>query len=343
MPTTITATGAIPFPHDPARTAIVQMYTEPGMIADRVLPPTPPLGKSEFKWFRHRVEDSFEVPDARLGRKGRPVEVEFEGEEVTDSTDHYALLDTVPQEDVDAAAATPTSASEWADPVDTAAIRLTHLLKLAREVRTADLVFGAASYGAGYKETLSAGDRFDAQAAQPLKTLEDALTTPIFRPNVVVFGQAAWSAFRQHKDVLAATNKQSGAESGLASRRAVAELLEVDEVLVGRSRVASSKPGQDLVLKRAWGKSVACLYRGAYGRSAAPGGEAGSERAEGLQSDIARATFGFTAVYQPLGTYSRLNEGLGIRGATELIVRESSKEVVSGGTGFGYLISGAVA
>ena len=28
MPETITAEGAIPFPHDPARTAIVQMYTE---------------------------------------------------------------------------------------------------------------------------------------------------------------------------------------------------------------------------------------------------------------------------------------------------------------------------
>ena len=343
MPKTITAEGAIPFPYDPARTAIVQMYTEPGMIADRVLPPTPPLGKSEFKWFRFKIDDSFLIPDTRLGRKSKPVEVEFEGEEVTDSTQHYGLRDSVPQEDVDAAGPAGGSSREWPSPVDTAAIRMTHLLKLAREVRVADLVLGSDQYGTGYKETLSAGDRFDAATSKPLKTLEDALTTPIFRPNIVVFGQSAWSAFRQHPDVLAATNKQSGAEAGLASRRAVAELLEVDEVLVGRSRVASNQQGQDLALKRAWGKSVACLYRGAYGGSASPGGEAGSERQEGLQSDLGRATFGFTALYKPLSTYSRFNEGVGVVGATELIVRESSKEVISGGEGFGYLISGVAA
>ena len=343
MPEIITAEGAIPFPHDPARTAIVQMYTEPGMIADRVLPPTPPLGKSEFKWFRYKIDDSFIVPDTRLGRKSQPVEVEFEGTEVTDSTEHYGLRDSVPQEDVDAAGATGTSSREWADPVDTAVTRMTHLLKLDREVRVAKLVFGLNQYGADYKEILSAADRFDAATSSPLKTLEEALTKPIFRPNVVIFGQAGWSAFRQHKDVLAATNKQSGAEAGLASRRAVAELLEVDEVLVGRSRVASNQPGQDLALQRAWGNSLACLYRGAYSSSAAPGGVAGSERQEGLQADLGRATFGFRAVYTPLNAYSRFNEGVGIKGATELIVRESSKEVIAGGTGFGYLISGVVA
>ena len=270
----ITAEGAIPFPHDPARTAIVQMYTEPGMIADRVLPPTPPLGKGEFKWFRYKIDDSFQVPDTRLGRKSMPTEVEFEGEEVTDATKHYGLRDSVPQEDVDAVGATGSSSREWASPVDTAAIRMTHLLKLDREVRVADRVFGASHYGSGYKETLSETDRFDADGSNPLGTLEEALVTPIFRPNVVIFGQSAWSAFRQHKNVLAATNKQSGAEAGLASRQAVAELLEVDEVLVGRSRVASNREGQDLTLTRAWGKSVACLYRGAYGGSATPGGVA---------------------------------------------------------------------
>ena len=30
---------------------------------------------------------------------------------------------------------------------------------------------------------------------------------------------------------------------------------------MGRSRVASNQQGQDLALKRAWDKSVACLYR----------------------------------------------------------------------------------
>ena len=347
MATTITAAGAIPFPFDPARTAIVQMYTEPGMIADRVLPMTPPLGKSEFKYFRYKIDDSFLVPDTRLGRKSMPQQVEFEGDEVVNSTEHYGLKDVVPQEDVDAAGGTATSSMEWADPVDTAVMRLTHLLKLDREVRTAELVFNTNSYKAAYKEALAAADKFDAAGSTPLKTMESALTTPIFRPNLVIFGQQVWSAFRMHADVVKATNSASygaAADSGYASRRAVADLLEVDEVLVGRSRVASNKEGQDLALKRAWGKSVALIYRGAYGSGdSMPGGMAGSEMQEGtMRADMGRTTFGFTAVYKELMALTRFNEGVGL-GATEVIVRESCKEVIADDGGFGYFISGAVA
>ena len=345
MAETITARGAIPFPFDPVRTAIVQMFMEPGMISDRVLPPAPRIGKSEFKWFRYKIDDAFIVPDTRLGRKSEPTEVEFEGEEVVDQTDHYGLRDSVPLEDTDAAGAASGSSAEWADPADTAVMYLTHLLKLDRELRVASLVFDTDQYGEGYKTALGAEDKFSAADSNPLETLEDALTTPIFRPNVLVFGQEPWSKFRMHKHVLAATNKQSGAESGMASRQAVAELLEVDEVLVGRSRVARTREGQALELKRAWGKSVACLYRGAFAGSSAPGGVAGSERQEGMApmiSDARRPTFGFTAVYQPLEARSRFNEGKGIKGVNEVLVRESCKEVISGGNGFGYLISEAV-
>ena len=348
MPTTISATGGVPFPHDPARTAIVMMYREPGMIADRVLPHTPPLGKSEFKYWKYLIGDAFIVPDVSLGRKSMPNMAEFEGQEVTDSTLHYGLRDSVPQEDVDAAGATPSSMAEWANPVDQGTIQLTHLLKLAREIRVANLVFSADSYPAGYKVTVAAAERFDANSSSPLATLETALTTPIFRPNVVVFGQQVWSAFRQHADVVKATNSASfgaAGDTGYASRRAVADLLEVDEVLVGRSRVASNKEGQNLALTRTWGKSVACIYRGAYGMGdASPGGMMGSEKQEmdgNLVSDNKRPTFGFTALYEELMAYSRFNEAIGIKGATELIVRESCREVISGGE-FGYLIGGAV-
>lgn len=347
MAEVITATGAIPFPYDPVRTAIVLMYNEPGMIADRVLPRTPPLGKKEFRWFRYKIGDSFVIPDTTLGRKSTPNTVEFEGEHVDDSTEHHGLRDVVPQEDVDAAAAAPTSTGEPIDPVNTAAIQLTHLMKLDREVRTANLVFSESSYTTDYKETLAQGQQFSNTTGDPLGVMDDALDTPLYRPNVIVFGQQSWRAFRKHPKVLKATNRESGSDSGLASRRAVAELFEVDEILVGRSRVASSKEGQPLQLRRAWGKSVALIYRGAYSEgSRTPGGMAGSEMQEGLtdlRSELDRATFGFTAVYKDLNAASRFNQGMGISGVTELLVRDSIKEVICGGNAFGYLISGAVA
>ena len=342
MPTEVSATGAVPFPYDPVRTAIVQMHLEPGMIADRVLPQTPPMGKSAFKYFKYDIDDAFVLPDTRLGRKGMPTEVEFSGTEIVDATEHYGLLDSVPVEDQDAAGDAAGSSGEWADPVDTAGIYLTHLLKLDREVRVASQVFNTNSYDASYRMALGANDKFSNDDSDPWKTLETALTTPIFRPNVVVFGQEVWSKFRAHPKVLKAAHGSHAGDAGLATRQRVAEILEVDEVLVGRSRVASSKQGQELALRRTWGKFVACIYRGAFAGNTRPSGKPGSEMQENIRSDLKLPTFGFTAVYQPLQVLSRFHEGKGIKGVTDLIVRESCKEVVAGKE-FGYLISAAVA
>ena len=338
MADTVSATGAVPFPRDPARTAIVQMYRQPGMIADQVLPPTPALPQSKFKYREYSRDDAFIVPDTSLGRAGEPAQVEFSAREVVDETVHYGLQDHVPVEDQDAA-----TGENGPDPVSFSAVQLASLLTLDREKRVADLVFNAASYGAGYKQALAADARFEDADTDVWGVMEDALTTPLVRPNVVVFGQPAWSYFRRHPKVLAAVNTESGAGSGLASRRAVAEVLEVDEVLVGRARVATNKQGQDLALSRVWGKYVACLYRGAYmmgGMSGEPGSEAEDMPMSAPPGGM--PTFGFTARYRPMETLSRFNEGRGISGVTQLIVRESCKEVISGGSAFGYLLSTVV-
>ncbi|MDD9822305.1 MAG: phage capsid protein [Gammaproteobacteria bacterium] len=335
--------GATPFPFDPARTAIVQEYREKGMIADRVLPPTPPLGKTEFKYFKYKMEDAFVVPDAEMGRKGMPHEVEFEGEEVVDQCINYGLRDSVPQQDIDDAAATATSAMEWADPVDTAALFLTHLLKLNREVRVANLVFNTNSYGADYRMAVGNGSRFDDADSDPWSLLETGMNTPLQRPNIAVFGQEAWSKFRAHPKVLKAVHGNDG-DAGLATRRAVAEELEVDEVLVGRSRIANNKEGQPLALKRAWGKSVALLYRGAFLGGGKPGGKPGSEGTMELEmttTDRRNPTFGFTGIYLPLSVHSRFRSERGAKGEHEVLVRESCKEVVSGKE-FGFYFSTVV-
>ena len=346
MPTTVTSSESSALPSDPARTAIIMLYHEPGMIADRVLPPTPPLSQSKFDYKRWKIDDAFQVPDTDLGRVSEPQTVEFEGEEVVDRTRHHGLRDFVPVSDVDEAMVNREGTPNWADPRDIAAIRLKHLLRLAREVRTANAVFNEANYGANYKETLAGNARFDNAASDPLGKLAEALETPIFRPNVIVFGQKPWLKFRQHAKVLKAVNRASGADSGLATRMDVAALLEVDEILVGRSRVASNVEGQDLALKRAWGNDISLIYRGAYAAGMAmPGGDAGSEMQEGADmiSHKDSTTFGFTAVYQPEEALSAFRPTRGIKGAHELVVRESCLEVVSGGEGFGYHIKNAVA
>lgn len=338
--TTITAEGAAPIPYDPERTAISQMYVEPGMIADQVLPPIARLGVNKFDYFRWKRADAFVLPDNRLGRTGMPTQVEFEGEKVTDSCEDYGLMDLVPQTDVDAAASAANRTPEEADPLNNATIMLTHLQKLAREVRVANLVFGANSYDATLRTALQAANRFDNDASDPVGIIEDQLNKPLIRPNVGVIGQEAWSKLRRHPAVVSARNRNDG-EKGMATRREVAELFELDEILVGRSRVASSAEGQDLALKRAWGKSFALIHRGGPG-AVTPGGEAGSERA-GMMPNVRVPTFGFTAPYVPLEVRTAFKPDRGVKGAHMVAVVESCKEVICGGDAFGAILLTVIA
>lgn len=334
-PTTITAEGATPLPYDPQRTAISQEYREPGMIADRVLPRTHRLGSRKFSYQRWRKADAFIVPDTRLGRVGKPAQVEFEAEKVTDETEDHGLCDYVPQADVDAASNSAMRQPEESDPLDNATVMLTHLMLLAREVRVANAVFAPASYDATLRSALGVGSRFDEGNTDVIEAIDDALQLPIVRPNVAVMGQQVWVALRRHPDVLKAIHMGEG-DKGLASRRAVAELFELDEILVGRSRVASNVEGQDLALKRAWGKSMALIYRGGPA-----GGTEGSEGV-GMAPDTRTPTFGFTASYVDMEMRTAFRADRGVRGAHMVAVLESSKEVICGGDAFGYLFANAV-
>jgi len=319
------------------RTAVVMSYRIDDMIADRVLPPTAPIDTAKFSYTKWDRADAFKAPDARLGRKGKASAVEFGGKQIVDECEHYGLTDFVPQEDVDKAEVNLRQGGVVTDPVANAAIGITHLLKLLREKRVADAVFDTAAYTAAYKTAVANGSRFDDAGSDPWGLLEGGMKTMLKRPNTIVFGQEAWSEFRRHPKVLKAVHGNDG-DAGLASRKAVAEILEVSQLLVGQTRIDNAAEGQAENLVRAWGKYVAMLYIDGVGTSMGGEDQANLPRGPNME----RQGFGFTAVYKPLGVYSSMHGGRGIAGGTEVLVRESCKEVVSGGDGFGYLLSTVV-
>ncbi len=341
MATEISVTDAALLPVDPVRTAVALSYNEPGAIADRVLPPLPRLPQDQFWWREYAKADAYVVPDVSLGRTGEPAQVEFGGKRIEDRTEHHGLMDVVPVSDQDAA-----MSGGWSDPANVAAVNLRHLLALAREKRTADLVFSASSYSADYMTDLASAnggnDQFDEDGGDVLGVIEAARTAMVFPPNVAVIGQSAWSKLRLHPKVLKAVNRVSGADSGMASRMAVAELIEVDELLVGSVRIATSKRGNAVTTARVWGKHMALIHRGTLG-AAQTMGDTGGMSGETLISSQDIPTFGFTAVYVEMMVHSMIATKRGIKGAHEIIARDSCKEVVAGGkAGFGYLIQNAV-
>lgn len=310
-------TTIAPFPVDEVLTGITLAYQNPSYIADAVLPRVS-VGLQAFKYQSYPIAESFALPNTRVGRKGQPPEVELTSSEQTSATEDFGLDDLIPYNDI-------ANAAAGKSPVDRAVMQLTDYIAIDREKRVADLVFAAGSYGSGYKTQLSGTSQWSDYAnSNPVSDLLAALDAPLMRPNVLVLGQEVWTKLRAHPKVLQASTSQA-ITGGIISRERLAEILEVEEILVGAGRYNTAKKGQTASLARLWGKHALVMYRN---RTA--------DAAGGL-------TFGFTAEW---GTRfsGALEEtkGAGLRGGTRVRVGESVKELIVASMA-GYFIQDAVA
>lgn len=262
-----------PFPINESLTAVAISYRNKSLIADMVLPRVP-VATDAFKYFKFNKDDQFTVPDTKIGRKSEANEVEFGGTEVTDSTADYGLKDFVPVGDIRNAEGTPF------DPLAQASLNVSRLVQLDREIRVANAVFNAANYATNNKATLSGTSQWsDFTNSDPLSAILTAFDSMIMRPNKMVLGQAVWTKLRTHPKIVEAV-KGTGAgvnAQGIVSRQQVADLLELQEILVGEAFVNTAKKGATAAYARGWGKFAAAIYT------------------EPVASSESATTFGFTA------------------------------------------------
>lgn len=240
-----------PFPIDQALTAIVVAYKNANYIADQVAPRVR-VDKQEFKYSRYSDDKFFNIPDTLVGRRSQPNEITLDATEQVSATRDYALDNPVPMADVD-------NSDERFDPVGDGAALLAECVALDREARCANKVFNSASYVASLRATLAGASQWSDPSSTPISVISQALDQPLMRPNKLVFGQAAWTVFRAHPEIVEAV-LGTAAKKGMVTRQAVAELFEVDEVIVGSARSNSAKPGQAPSLVRLWGKHMAAIY-----------------------------------------------------------------------------------
>lgn len=303
------------FPIQPELTAIAIAYRNTRMIADSVMPRVP-VGTQEFKYLKHDLGENFTVPDTKVGRKSAPGKIEFHATELTAMTADYGLDDDIPQADLD-------NAPPNYDPRGRAVEGITDLILLAREVRAAGLVFGSGNYAAGNVLALSGTSQWSDPASDPVGTIMTALDAVVMRPNVLVIGRPAWSVLCRHAKLAAAIYK-NGTSAGIVSAQAVADLFELDEVVVGEAWVNTARKGQATSLARAWGKNCALLYR------------------DKLADTRSRTSWGYTAQWGGRVAGSRDNPDIGLRGGQTVRAGESVCELVSA-PDLGYLLQNVVA
>jgi hypothetical protein len=307
---------AAPFVVQTQLTAIALAYRNQAFIADQILPRYPVLSAS-FKWTKFTQADAFTVPNTRVGRKSQPNEVDWTATEQTASVQDYGLDDAIPQADILAAQSVPLVSGGFnPDPIARSTELLTELIALDREIRVAAAVFNASNYASANKATLSGSGQWSDVTSDPVSAMLTAFDGLIMRPNKLVVGQAVWTKLRQHPKVTAACNPSGGNASvgaaPLVARQALAELLELDEVIVGSGFYNSAKRGQTASMARVWGKSALAFYS-----APVPTGPTGG------------ITYGLTAEFgnRVAGTIDN-DPDIGLRGGTRVRVGESVAEVI---------------
>jgi hypothetical protein len=313
------------FPINPVLSAVAMIYSNPAiaMIADKVMPRIDVAKK--FSWTLFDEAQAMTVPQTLVGRKSAPTEVDFSGLLQTDETVDYGLDDVVPIDEVKAwQRSVQEGGGKGMDPLMVSTMLLTKLVELDREVRVAGRVFNTANYPGSNQATLSGTSQWsDFGNSNPLDAILAALDVPFYRPNTAVFGQATFTKLRQHPRIVQAVfgTAQTG---GVVSRKALAEVLEIEEVLVGASFVNNARRGQPAVRARTWGKGAAFLY---------------------VDKEAAMAKqpcWGFTGQFGSRVAGNIPEPVKGLRGSERVRSGESLKEVVSA-PALGFYFANAVA
>jgi hypothetical protein len=307
-----------PFVTNPFLTGITLAFKNPStaLIADTVLPRVP-VGKETFAYNTFPDSDAFTVPDTLVGRAGRVNEVEFTADRKEASTEDHGLEDPIPYSDIEEADGTGN------DPEGRATEVLTDLLLLGREVRAANLVFNANSYAAANKTTLAGNTQWsDTANSDPVKALEDAIDSMLVKPNQLILGKAVWSILKRHPKVIAAVLGAANT-SGRVRAQDLAEVLELEKIVVGEGWINTARKGQAAVMARAWGKHAALVYTNPM---------ADTERG---------ITFGLTAQRKTRIAGRFEDEKFGLEGGVRIRVGERVKELVVAPSA-GYFFQNAI-
>lgn len=256
MPTPVSLQG------DGLLTNIAIAYANPELVGDLVIPPIPVRTKTG-KFKKYNKEDRFTLPDAKVGPKGEPSEINWGVTEGTYTCQDYAYQELLDNESIMNAEA----------PIDARRATLNVLMAkmgLYREQLIAAEVYKAANYAT----TLDVAGAWATLSTDALSQLEAGMDACLVPPNVLVMGLPSWRKLARNEKVLAAikgTLAPQSLKGGTGAAPAVkqselAEYLGLDAVIVGRAKINTAKEGQSASFSYVWdgtnaGKGGAALIR----------------------------------------------------------------------------------
>jgi hypothetical protein len=229
-------------------------YANAKLIADGVCPIVRVGNKSDL-YNTYEKKDRFTIPETARGPKDTANEVEW-----SKSYSNYYCKDRALREFLSDASV--ANSDPGVNPRQRTTTFLTDLLLLDLEVTVAALATTYANYGSGYRAQLSGGDRWDQFAtSDPLANIETARAAIFMEPNVAIIGAEVWAKIKQHPQILdRVSGGSTNANPAMVTAQLVAELFEVDRLLIGKAKRNTANKGQTASYSYIWGKDVVLAY-----------------------------------------------------------------------------------
>lgn len=229
-------------------------------IGDKVSPVVN-VSKESDKYTIYTKKDLFTFPSTNRADGAPSKEVDWALEtEGTYQCMNYALKGKVTDRTV-------KNADKPISPMIDTQNQLLDLIMLDREKRVADQLFNTTTF-ASYYSALDLADRWDnytSSDSDPIADIETARESVIgnsFKePNKLILGFQVYQKLKHHPVIL--DRVKGGAtvdRAALVTPRLLAEMFEVDEVLVGRAFYNGNNEGQTASYSYVWGKYALMAY-----------------------------------------------------------------------------------
>lgn len=229
-------------------------YPPGPLIASQVVPFVDVTNKSD-SYFKFNKKDQFTVPQTIRGPKAYSNEVDWATTSASYAAVDHALREFLPDSII-------ANSDPVVDPRRRTTEMVTGLLMLDYELTISALVTTYANYGSSYRVQLSGGDRWDVfSTSDPLANVSTARMACFLEPNVCLMGVEVWDKLKQHPQILdRVSGGATNASPAMVTPRLVAELFEVDRLLIGRKKYNNANYAATESYAYVWGKDVVLAY-----------------------------------------------------------------------------------
>lgn len=236
---------------DAALSNLSLAYKNHSYIADLVVPAVP-VGKSTDLYWVYGKE-GFRAPDSKRGKGAKANAITWGLSTSTYSTEYHSLREFLDQDELD-------DQDPGIDLRADSVMLETELLKLRREVDAAALLFNATNM-TGYTGALAGSTQWSHTDSTPILDVETQRGNIIKRtgqrPNTLILGYEVFAALKSHPKLLDALKYTN---LGVVTTQLMAELFEVDRVIVGMAAQDTAAEGQAESMSYVWGKYALLAY-----------------------------------------------------------------------------------